>query len=107
VSLGAGILANYMGIEKESCVLEAGVAVNCHFDTKKASDYLRSNFYGLYDYVLGINCRLSCRSMMLQYDKLVSKKNPEKQVMKDFDRVLSFSKDFSEVVMKAGGYARL
>ena len=53
ISLGAGILANYVAKEGNKSPLTACCAVGCHFDTTKAMEFLSSNLYGFYDYVMG------------------------------------------------------
>jgi len=53
VSLGASIMANYMGKEREKCPLRAAFVVGCCFDTPKSMEFIKSNMYGFYDYFLG------------------------------------------------------
>ena len=54
ISLGAGILANYIAKEGHNCPLTAAFNVGCHFDTIKAMEYLSANMFGFYDFVLGM-----------------------------------------------------
>ena len=41
VSLGAGILSNYMAFTKEKCPFVAAFGLGCHYDTIKAMEFLR------------------------------------------------------------------
>ena len=63
ISLGAGILANYMATEGEKCKLAAGFSVGSHFDTTIAMDFLGKTLFGLYDYGLGIGNRFAADSI--------------------------------------------
>lgn len=61
ISLGSGILANYMGKEKQNCRFDAAFGLGCHYDTHKGMAYVKQSLFGFYDYVLGIGCRLICK----------------------------------------------
>ena len=52
VSLGASIMANYMGKEKENCKFRASFVVGCCYDTHKSMEFIRNNLYGFYDFFL-------------------------------------------------------
>jgi predicted alpha/beta-fold hydrolase len=53
VSLGATILANYMGQTGDKCVVQAAFCTGCHYNYK-AFDHLSTNLFGFFDYVLGM-----------------------------------------------------
>lgn len=61
VSLGAGVLANYLSKEKGNSPVTAACCLACHFDTFVAMDFLAKHLYGFYDYSLGFFCKLSAR----------------------------------------------
>jgi predicted alpha/beta-fold hydrolase len=104
ISLGSGVLSNYMGKTKENCKLDAAFGLGCHFDTNMAMDFLKSHMYGFYDYTLGINCRMVCKSFFIEYDTLVSKKTPEKVAVHELEKVLTISSDYSKLVARVAGY---
>jgi len=104
VSLGAGILSNYMAMDGEECILEAGVGISCHFDAHRAMEYLGSNLFGVYDYILGIGIRLAGRSVAIQLDEFYAKMDPDKQIMEEFNRVWTLSEEFSILMAKCCGY---
>ena len=76
ISLGAGILANYVASEGSKCPLTACCAVGCHFDTDKAMEFLKNNLYGFYDYTMGFFVKQASMPWVKQYDELVGKKYP-------------------------------
>lgn len=45
-SLGANILACYLGQEKENCILSAAVCVSCPFNLRTSSDFIESSVIG-------------------------------------------------------------
>lgn len=53
MSLGAAILANYVAKEGTNCPLKGAVGISCHFESSKSFEFMRSNLFGVYDYVLG------------------------------------------------------
>jgi predicted alpha/beta-fold hydrolase len=53
ISLGASMLANYAARKGKANPLEAQVGISCHFDSKIAFEYMKTNLFGLYDYFLG------------------------------------------------------
>jgi len=61
ISLGSGILANYVAKEGNKCPLTACCAIACHFNTHKAMEYLKTNLYGFYDYVMGYFVKAASR----------------------------------------------
>jgi len=68
VSLGAAILTKYMVYTKDKCPIAAAFCLGCHFDTIKAMDFLKTNLFGLYDYMLGFTTKILCRPLITQYD---------------------------------------
>ena len=61
ISLGSGILSNYIGKEGDNCKLECAFALGCHFDTEIAMAFLKTHMLGFYDYALGLGCRYYCK----------------------------------------------
>ena len=53
VSLGAGVLTNYIASKGSHCPLKAAVGVACHFDLGQAMRHMSKKWFGFYDYVLG------------------------------------------------------
>jgi predicted alpha/beta-fold hydrolase len=104
ISLGAGILANYVAMEGTKCPLTAACCVGCHFDTHKAMEFLKNNLYGFYDYAMGYFCKTASREWVQQYDNIVSKKNPEKQCLDELNKIMTLSGDFSKFIARAGGF---
>ena len=45
-SLGANLLACYLGQEKENCLLSAAVCVSCPFNLRSSSDFIESSLIG-------------------------------------------------------------
>lgn len=74
ISLGAGILANYVAQEGNKCPISACCCVGCHFDAHKAMEFLENNLFGLYDYIMGYFVKTASKEWAKQYDDLVSKK---------------------------------
>lgn len=68
VSLGAGILTNYIAKAGSKCPLTAACSVACHFDTTKSMDYIKNNLYGAYDYAMGFFVKSASREWAVQYD---------------------------------------
>lgn len=93
-----------MGKVKENSKLEAAFGLGCHFDTQKAMDFLSTHLFGFYDYALGLNTRSACKPFFLDYDQLVSKKNPEKIACPELEKVFTISKDYSKLVARVAGY---
>jgi predicted alpha/beta-fold hydrolase len=104
VSMGAGVLANYMAKDKGNCPLTAACSVACHFDTIKAMEFLASHLYGFYDYTLGFFCKISARPYLKQYDEITHKKCADLNASKENDKVMKLSDHFSKLVAKVAGY---
>ena len=107
ISLGSGILANYVAKEGNKCPLTAACAVGCHFDTTIAMEYLQNNLFGLYDYSMAYFVKTASREWIKQYDALVSKKNPEKPAMHELEKIYTLSEDFSRLIARLAGFKSL
>ena len=103
VSLGAGILGNYLTKEKANTPLTAACCLACHFDTFKAMDFLATNLYGFFDYGIGFFTKMSCSIFLKQYDDLIAKMSPDRVVCPDGESLLRLS-EYSRVIAKAAGY---
>mmetsp|Transcript_6579 Transcript_6579/g.5872 ORF Transcript_6579/g.5872 Transcript_6579/m.5872 type:complete len:122 (+) Transcript_6579:621-986(+) len=78
LSLGAGLLSNYMAMEKEHCSLVAGVGVSCLFDLHLAMDHMVKHFFGAYDYILGFFVRMHTYTPVQEINKMNMKCHPER-----------------------------
>ena len=87
VSLGAGVLTNYLASKGENCPLRAAVGVACHFDLGIAMKHMGSKWFGFYDLVLGYYTRLVSTAPVHLIDKYNSKKNKRLNASKDMHRV--------------------
>ena len=109
ISLGAGVLANYVAKERDQCPLTAAVTIGCHFDTLKAMEFLKTNMFGFYDFILGQFCRMTSKPWIEQYDKISQKGKQDtlNLVAEKIEKVYTLSSDFSKIIARIAGYKSL
>lgn len=104
ISLGAGIMSNYLAQSKSKCKVDAAFGLACHFSIEKSFEWLKNSLYGLYDVALGLSCRTTCKALYNDFDRMIEKIDPNRVTKEDLAKVYNISKDYSTLVAKAAGF---
>lgn len=97
------MLANYAARKGSANPLVAQVGVGCHFD-KKCFDHMTTYWFGFFDYLLGLGVLYKNQRIYEEYDRIVSKKHPEKTIGDLWKKSWTLSKDCAAISAKIGDY---
>jgi predicted alpha/beta-fold hydrolase len=68
ISLGASVLANWAARKGSENKMDAMVGLCCHFEVKKAYEFLSSHMFGIYDFVLAMGIVSAVAQSFEQFD---------------------------------------
>eukprot|EP00347_Sterkiella_histriomuscorum_P004112 403361706 len=103
ISLGAGILANYVAKAKYDCPLKAAVSIGCHYDSDISLKHMSSYWFGLYDYILGYYCRMMNQETIKVIDALNSKTNPDRIIGDELSKIYQLTHFIERIITKIEG----